>query len=276
MVMKAIPLILLSLLAGTAVQAFPPAPAYSLYGTVRDENGRPLDTSEGTVIVSGGTGEITRSPTDTDRGRGINYQVHVPMDGNTTGQLFQVSALRPQMPFTMRVLIRSISYVPIQMTGKTWLAGTFGARDRLDLTLGVDADGDGLPDSWERGLMDSDQSGKFRSIADVKAGEDPDGDGLTNLQEYQLGTYALDRLDGVALEISEVRVGWARLRFAVVAGRTYRIRTSPDMNSWVDEDFSLQTGTRLQPWLRAADTSYQEIFVPVKDRAKLLFKLYAE
>ena len=276
MAMKALPLTLLSLLAGTAVQAFPPAPAYSLFGTVRDENGRPLDTSEGVVIVSGGNGEITRSPTDTARGRGINYRVHVPMDGNTTGQLFQVSALRPQMPFTMRVLIRNISYVPIQMTGRTWLAGTFGGRDRLDLTLGVDADGDGLPDSWERSLMDSDQSGTFRSIADVKAGDDSDGDGLTNLQEYQLGTYALDRLDGVALEISEIKNGWARLRFAAVTGRTYRIRTSPDLAIWQDEDFSLEAGAGAQPWLRAADTSYQEIFVPVKNRAKLLFKLYAE
>ena len=276
MVMKALPLTLLALLAGTAVQAFPPAPAYSLFGTVRDENGRPLDTSEGTIIVSGVNGEITRSPTDTDRGRGINYRVHIPMDGNTTGQLFQVSALRPQMPFTMRVLIRNISYVPIQMTGRTWLAGTFGGRDRLDLTLGVDADGDGLPDSWERSLIDSDQSGTFRSISDVKPGDDSDGDGLTNLQEYQLGTYALDRLDGVALEISEIKNGYARLKFAAVAGRTYRIRTSPDLVTWQDEDFSLQTAAGLQPWLRAADTSYQEIFVPVKGRSKLLFKLYAE
>src|SRR6266545_183848 len=50
----------------------------------------------------------------------------------------------------------------------------------IEAGLGVDTDGDGLPDSWEQayGL----------SVGTNDAGADPDGDGLTNLQEYSANT----------------------------------------------------------------------------------------
>ncbi|MEI7850862.1 MAG: right-handed parallel beta-helix repeat-containing protein, partial [Kiritimatiellales bacterium] len=56
--------------------------------------------------------------------------------------------------------------------------------DRVDMgcyegVVASDADGDGLPDSWERFY--------FGNLSQ-NATSDPDGDGLTNLQEYQLGT----------------------------------------------------------------------------------------
>ena len=50
----------------------------------------------------------------------------------------------------------------------------------IEAGVGVDTDGDGLPDSWEHayGL----------SVGTNDAGADPDGDGLTNLQEYTAAT----------------------------------------------------------------------------------------
>jgi hypothetical protein len=264
------------LLAAGSALAFPAAPDYSCYGTVRDESGRPLDTGDGIVIVSGSAGEITRSPIDTNRGAGINYTVHMPMDSNTTSQLFQPTALRPTMPFTMRVVIGTTSYVPIQMSGKTWTAGKPGARVRIDLTLGVDSDGDGLPDSWEQGLMDNDTTGLLTDLSSIRPGDDLDKDGLTNLQEYQLGTYALDRLDGLTLNVKELKDGKACLEFTTVAGRTYRVKSSPNLKDWADEPIAVTSTAAPQGYLRATDTTPQEVFVPVNDRATLYFRLYAE
>lgn len=263
------------LTAGTAL-AFPAAPDYSLYGTVRDETGRPLDTGDGIIIVSGSAGEITRSPVDTARGVGINYTVHMPMDSNTTGRLFQATALRPTMPFTIRVEIRGKSYVPIQMTGRTWSAGQAGERYRLDLTLGIDSDGDGLPDSWEQGLIDGDTSGKLTSLALVKPEDDLDHDGLSNLQEYLLGTYALDKLDGLSLEVKDIQEGVAHLQFATVSGRTYHIKTSASLSGWQDEPIALSPKATTQAALRASDTTLVDVYVPLNNRPNLYFRLYAE
>jgi hypothetical protein len=269
-------LISLLLASSGGVLAYPAAPDYSLYGVVRNEAGRPLETSEGTVIVSGSNGEVTRSPIDTTRGRGINYTVHLPMDAGTTSELYQVTALRPMLPFTIKVDIRGVNYVPIQMAGRTWTTGKAGERQRLDLTLGVDSDGDGLADSWEWDLIENDPNGLLRSLADVRPGDDLDKDGLSNLQEFNLGTYSLDKLDGLRLEILEIKNGRARLQFAAVKGRTYYIKSASDLKTWKDEPIALTTTAEVQPYLRADSSGMVDVYIPVAERGKNLFQLYAE
>ncbi|MFX1252815.1 MAG: binary toxin-like calcium binding domain-containing protein, partial [Promethearchaeota archaeon] len=49
----------------------------------------------------------------------------------------------------------------------------------------TDTDGDGLPDGWEIGFL----LYGLNATDPSDAGEDPDGDGLTNLEEYQFGSY---------------------------------------------------------------------------------------
>lgn len=266
----------LILLTATVAGAFPAAPDYSLYGVVRNEGGRPLDTGEGIIIISGSAGEITRSPIDTARGRGLNYTVHLPMDSGITSALYQVTALRPLVPFTIKVTIGAHTYVPIELSSGAMPAGKPGERVRLDLTLGEDSDGDGIADSWENALMDGDESGTLRSLSDINAGDDLDKDGLTNLQEFQLGTYALDKLDGVSLEIAEVKDDRAHLRFPVVKGRTYYIKSSVTLADWKDEAVALTATGDTQGYLRADATGMVDVYVPVAERSKNLFRLYAE
>ncbi|MFO1459504.1 MAG: hypothetical protein U1G08_08835 [Verrucomicrobiota bacterium] len=64
----------------------------------------------------------------------------------------------------------------------------------VPLSSVVDADGDGLPDVWERD--------HFGSLAEGAAG-DPDGDGLTNLDEYRAHTSPVEDLS--RLEMAGVR-----------------------------------------------------------------------
>lgn len=271
------PLIISALMGlSPSAQAFPPAPAHEIYGTVRSEEGRPLDSNEGIIILSGSATEITRAPSDEIIGQGVNYRLNVPMDANILTGLYQVSAMRPALPFTIKVLIRNVAYVPIQMVASTWNIGQPGGRTRIDLSLGVDSDGDGLPDSWEQSLIDSDPSGLLSDLSDVRPGDDLDKDGLTNLQEYLLGTYALERTDGLVLEILGLKDGQAHLRFAVVSGRTYTIKSSTDLTTWRTVDYAMQPGGATVPFSRARDTTIVNAYVPVGGATSMSFRLYAE
>ncbi len=92
-------------LMAAVVHAYPPAPFHKIYGTVRDAHGNALNTGEGIAILNGtGNLEIVRSTTDTTLGIGINYGLMVPMDSGTTAQLYQVTALRPLYPFTLKIV----------------------------------------------------------------------------------------------------------------------------------------------------------------------------
>ena len=227
-------------LALPAAWAFPPAPYHTIFGTVRDEFGRPLNNGEGTIILNGATAEIVRAPSDPSIALGVNYTLHVPMDAGTSAQLYAVTAMRPLLPFTIKVVIGGVNYVPIQIAGKTWNMGKPSERTRLDLTLGVDSNNDGLPDAWQQAVIDADTTGKLKSINDVRPGDDLSGNGLTNLQKFLTGVNALDKLDGVKLEVIDVSNGIARLRFMGITGRTYTIRSSLDTKTWTDQAFSTE------------------------------------
>jgi hypothetical protein len=266
-----------SLVCAVVVQAYPPAPSHVLYGTVRDELGRALANGVGTVIISNTAGEIVRAPTEVAGEPGVNYLVRIPMDLGSLGSTYQASALLPASPFTIRVVINNVSYVPLQVSKVPPTIGQPGGRTRLDLSLGIDSDGDGLPDAWERNLIDRDTTGRLRTLADVKPGDDLDGDGLTNLQEYLLGTYALDRLDGIALDIVKVESGMARLRFSTVPGRTYSVRSSTDLNAWAEQPIKVDpTSTATQTTFVGRDITVVEVWAPLPPGGTAFYRLYAQ
>ena len=261
----------------TSAWAYPPAPAHEIYGVVRNSSGRPLNAGEGTMILEGNGIEISRAPTDPLTLDGTNYRLNVPMDSGLFAGLYQPNALTQNVPFTIRVVILGISHVPIQMVGNIWQIGTPGGRTRIDLTLGVDSDGDGLPDEWEQLMIDSDVTGRLLSLADVTAEGDLDGDGLTNLQEFLLGTYPLDFADGLRLDIVGVSGGMAHMQFVCVSGRTYKIRSSSNLTIWNPTTFAQGTpaGAQLDK-LRADETTILDIYAPIGSATVLSFRLYAE
>lgn len=273
-------LLLLALVCAASIpaSAYPPAPFHRIYGIVRDASGSAISTGAGTIILSGaGNVEIIRCASGTNIGPGINYSLSVPMDSGASALLYTVSALRPLLPFTIRVVIGGVSYVPIEMTGAAWSIGEPSATTRIDLTLGIDSDGDGLPDQWEQGLIDGDTTGRLHSLADVNPNDDLDGDGLTNLQEYLAGTYALDRNDKMFLKIIGVTNGMARLQFLAIKGRTYQIKASEDLVTYTQEAFSIvPSGQNSAPFFRSDDLRTVDAYVPVGDKLQSFYRLEAQ
>jgi len=211
-------------------RAYPPAPHHLLYGLVRDEYGSPIQAAGAEVIlVTAGGRELKTRITLTEPG--VNYRLEVPMDAGLTSDLYKATAMQPTMPFQMKVVINKVVYLPIELKGKSAQIGEPGRRTRLDLTLGEDTDGDGLPDAWERMIN--------RDIRKVNPNEDPDKDSMTNLQEYLAGTYALDASDGLALVIRGLHDGEPVMKFTAIRGRSYTLLGSTDFSNWTPVKFRI-------------------------------------
>ena len=259
------------------LEAFPPAPHHMLHGVVKNEQGTPLSTGEATLILDGPAGEVMRGPIDAGLVPGLNYRLFVAQVSGRSAQLYAATAMLPSSPFSIRVEIGNVHYLPIQMQGDLHALGESGGATRLDLTLGVDSDRDGLPDAWEQNVIDFDPFDGIASLADVNPGDDLDGDGMKNHAEYIAGTYAFDHVDALRLEVREVVNGIARLEFVAITGRTYRLFKSARGDDWGVQPFSLQSsGEGLKDHHRAESVTLLHAFVPVGSDPSALFQLHVE
>lgn len=228
---------LATLLLSPFSQAFPPAPHHLIYGLVRDEMGNPLAGGSAEIVFEAASGTRLTTRVASREQPGQNYELPVPMDSGIASDLYMATALRPTVPFKMRVRIGDVVYLPLEMSGDYAALGQPGQKTRLNLTLGVDADGDGLPDAWERAIIAV--LGGNLTLADIRADADADGDGMSNEAEYLAGTYAFDPQDGYSLKIKQAHSASAVLEFLAVRGRTYTIHASPDLRGWTPVPFRL-------------------------------------
>ncbi|HTG44923.1 MAG TPA: hypothetical protein VK633_10365 [Verrucomicrobiae bacterium] len=226
------------------LRAFPPAPDHTFYGMVRDEMGNPLDFKDAEVLLETPAKVQCKASIFNIIEPGVNYELAVPMDSGLTDVAYKPTALMPAVSFKIWVRIKQIRYLPIQMKGDFSQLGQPGKRTRLDLTLGEDSDGDGLPDAWERALIAALGGGK--TLADINPNDDADGDGLNNLNEYTAGTYAFDDKDGYSLKIVRTSQNNPVLEFMAIRGRTYQVFGSADFNNWARIPFRIE-GTTTAP-----------------------------
>lgn len=217
--------------------AFPPALHQEVFGMIRDERGNPLSRPGSEVLMEVGTTVVARAEVGATPINGANYRLVIPLDTGATPERYQPTALLPAVGFRLRVRVGNTTLLPMEMTGASALTTQAGAVRKLDLTLGEDADGDGLPDAWERDLIAA--MGLAKTIGDIRPGDDADGDGLTNLNEYLAGTYAFDPADGFTLAIAGMQGSGVALEFTAVRGRTYSVRGSNDLRSWDPQPFVL-------------------------------------
>jgi type VI secretion system secreted protein Hcp len=105
-----------------------------------------------------------------------------------------------------------------------------------------DADGDGLPDAWEK------QFGLDLTVND--AGLDKDRDGATNWEEFVAGTSPVDYNQVLRASLSRGR-SEAVLTWPTVVGKTYRVWTSPNIEGgfrlWQTVEATTENSTLTAP-----------------------------
>ena len=256
------------LLSGLPASSFPPALHHLIYGTVRDEWGAPLSGPDTQIILETAAGVKNSTTLVNGREPGVNYALKIPMDAGLTAEAYLATALRPQVPFKVRVRIGKTDYLPIQMQASYAKLGRPGQKTRLDLTLGEDADGDGLPDAWERAINPD--------ITQVNPGDDSDHDRMSNQAEYLAGTYAFDAGHTFELQIGGLLGGAPLLSFTAIRGRSYSVEGSTDLADWQPVRFTIpgQSAEALQSY-SASDVREVTVLVtgPPGTQALTFFRL---
>jgi hypothetical protein len=265
----ALALLLVGAVADRPVGAYPPAPFHLFYGMLRDEYGTPIQLPEAEVVLETSSGVSVKTRVIVGIEAGANYRLEVPMDAGLLAKPYQPTALRPFVPFRVKVKIGRTTYLPIESAGDYAQLGQPGQRTRLNLTLGEDANGDGLPDAWQR-LVNAD-------LSQVKPDADA-GNGLTYLETYLAGTYAVGPTNGFSLNIVGVHAGAPQLEFTAVTGRTYSLLGSSDLETWKPLAFRLSTDAtnavaRASYYADAVKTVQVEAVPPADEAAPAFFRL---
>ena len=259
-------------------RAFPPAPFYTLYGTVRDQVGQTI-TAEGAVIVllKGGV-EVGRTPINSDIQLDQNYELRVRLDQNRSGTTFYTDkAVAAQGAFSLVVEMNGSLFYPIEVAGNL-TAGKGGERVRLDLNLGEDLDGDGLPDIWEQWQLYQagyypDENGNW-PINLLNKNGDFDNDGQSNWAEYLAGTFAGDAMEKFDLAIKEKTDSSVRFEFFAITGKTYTIERSTDVKTWARVPFAIGAPAAGDNAYRATNVSILSAFTaPVPGGTKEFYRL---
>ncbi len=232
---------LLWLGAGMAT-AFPPAPYFTVFGDARDQYGLLIPAGSAAVVLYKSGAETMRTQLSSAAGADYNYQLRVKLDMlRESSAAYSSKALSSGTVFTLGIESGGQTYYPIEMATPPTV-GSPAARRRLNLTLGVDADGDGLPDAWEesqlhQGGIAPGENGWDLSLIDKDG--DFDKDGVSNYTEYVGGTYAADAASTLDLKIKEKLASSARLEFYAIYGKAYTLESSTDLKTWTATDFSL-------------------------------------
>lgn len=268
----------LGLLIGSSITtllAFPPAPFKTIHGMVRDEYGNALKLDGVTVVFSQEGNQVLQAPVAPSSLLNQNYQIRLRMDMRRPGTVaYNDLAQNPGQQFTLAVRINDILYQPIEMSTPPTV-GQPGERTRLNLTLGADSNGDGIPDAWQisqlyaAGIMPDENGWRFDML---DRDGDFDGDGISNYAEYIAGTYATDGNDYLALNLVEKQPSSVKLSFYSIIGKTYSLEASSDLKTWVqvphytsnpepseDDDPTIAAPASQIPY-EATDTQPMEIF----------------
>lgn len=260
---------------GYQALAFPPLPHHTVYGLVRDEFGNPLISPGTELTLETLAGAMITTTVVPGLEAGVNYRIEVPVDAGLTSDLYRPTAMRPTAPFRIRVKIAGRTYVPLEMKANMALLGQPAQSSRVDLTLGEDTDGDGLPDGWERSVIAAGNLGL--TLEGLKPGDRLNGNSLSVLEAYLAGTYAWDPKDGFRLDIVEFSAADPVLEFVALRGRSYTISASNDLLTWKPMKFRVQGGASDAPVSFHQTTQLQRVRVvaagEASDPAPKFYKL---
>ena len=230
-------LLAIVVLSAPIALAFPPDPFHFIYGTARDKYGTPLTSSSASVVFLASNGVAISAPIVPGLSPGMNFQMRVPIDSGQAPDLYEANAQLMLTPFTMLVVIGNTTNTAIEMAAGTHLLGQSAQAERIDLTLGVDSNNDGIPDAWENAFLATIGANIPLSLISSNSILTPDG--LTLRQEYLLGTYPFDPDEPCLITFVGFQTGTPVLEFPTITGRYYTLLVSPDLKNWMPATFSL-------------------------------------
>lgn len=271
----------LSAVAGLVVagfqssNAFPPSPYFTIYGIVRDQVGQRVSADGNTVIVLlKNFEEVSRSPLSGEQ-LDQSYELNIRLDANRHGtELYREKAYAVNSSYSLAVEIAGVRYYPIEASGDLKV-GVGSERLRLDLNLGEDRDGDGLPDVWEEWQLY--QAGHFPGadglwdLTLLSRDGDFDGDGQSDGFEYIAGTFAGDAGETFGLEIKSWAEGAAHFQFYQIVGKVYTLEASVDGQVWQAADFSVAS-SEASPTYQAPSVGVVSATSP-SSNSKTLYRL---
>lgn len=250
--------------------AFPPAPYYSIYGNVRDEHGQLILANGSTVVFFYNGGEHSRYSITSLGDADFNYEIRMKMDMNRGGtSVYDSLAVSSGVAYTLAIDIGGVLHYPIEISTRPTV-GNPADRRRLNLTLGVDTDKDGLPDAWEKAQLFN-AGLPTTNLSLISPGGDFDKDGISDRQEYLSGTYATDAADFFFLRIVSLTDQDTVVDFYGITSKTYSIEASSDMVSWAPVDFSMQAGGSKISSHVATDVGVVRAYILTSIAAKKVF-----
>jgi hypothetical protein len=228
---------------------------------VRDQYGTPLTASGVEVTLETMTGALLTTVLNPGTGAGVNYRLEVPVDAGLTADAYLPTAMQPTAPFRMRVKMGSKTYVPMEMKLNLAKLGQAAQSSRIDMTLGEDSDGDGLPDAWELAMI---QTGRLKmSLSEFGPGLRVNGNAMTVMEAYVAGTYAWDPSDGFRLDMIGRDERGSVVEFMALRGRSYTITGSDDLKTWLPVVFSVQgSGGKDSRFFQTNQLSRVRVVVP--------------
>jgi hypothetical protein len=233
------PVLAAALLGCLSAWAYPPSPYHLVYGIVRDEYGTPLMNDQAQILLVSTGGSQSQTTIQPNLAVGVNYQLQVPMDTLLKPDLYRSNALAVGTGFRMYVVIGNVTNVPIISTSTTNYLGQPTRMTRIDLTLGTDTNGDGIPDEWELAFLAA--IGSDLTLADLNAGLDVAHDGRTLMQEYLLGSAAFNPQNPFAVRMVDFNGGAAILAFPTESGLSYTVLGSTNLQQWAVLPFRLSS-----------------------------------
>lgn len=226
--MRSMGLLVLLAAAVQAANVFP-LPSFTVYGKVRDWNGRALSSDNAaTVIVSDTNGvELARCDVKSGSYPALTYRVQIPMaSSRMAGRGVKGD------PITFKVYFDGQMHA-VSAGQANPVIGNPAAALACTLVIGTITGGDGLPDEYKELLRPYyDALGLPSDLSDISANDDFDGDGFSNLQEFLAGTSPV--LGDDYLRITDFHLqadGHLALSFLSAPGRTYTLPWSSNIRS---------------------------------------------
>lgn len=219
-----------------------PLPPFTVYGKVRDWNGRTLSTNDAAVVIARNTNGLELARCNVTGGiyPDLTYRLSIPLASGAIAGRGQVGD-----PLVFEVDYDGV--VHAAATSQTVPIGNPARSLSCTLMLGTYSYGDAMPDEYRELLLSYYQAaGMTNDLAGISPNDDFDHDGFSNFQEFIAGTIPVMSEDFLRIHgFASHGTNSQAVSFLSAPGRTYAIPTAVTLNSntWSHGYFRMSTNT---------------------------------